>query len=171
VARAPRDGVDSLMTEDPGRRGGTDQVRAPRNRDPRKAEGGPLVVLPGLPCAPADVERERRTGHRARYRLVDAQDAPFGAASMVMGTAHHNVPNGGYLRCPGKGELHSVRRSVIRRDIPVCASVDCLWHQAVPRVRNVQLRTLPATGAKASLPGRRQLSHRVMGCLMPPWPR
>ena len=32
---------------------------------------------------------------RARYRLVDAQNAPFGAASMVMGTAHHNVPNGG----------------------------------------------------------------------------
>ena len=78
-------------------RGGTDQIRAPRNRDPRKAEGGPLVVLPGLPCAPADLERERRAGHRARYRLVDAQNAPFGARSMVMGAAHHNIPNGGYL--------------------------------------------------------------------------
>jgi hypothetical protein len=44
---------------------------------PTIAEAGPLVVLPGLPCAPADVERERRAGHRASYRLVDAQNAPF----------------------------------------------------------------------------------------------
>jgi hypothetical protein len=29
---------------------------------------------------------------------VDAQNAPFGAASMVMGTTHHNVPNGGTAR-------------------------------------------------------------------------
>jgi hypothetical protein len=29
---------------------------------------------------------------------VDAQNAPFGAASMVMDTAHHNVPNGGSVR-------------------------------------------------------------------------
>jgi len=42
-------------------------------------------------------ERERRAGHRARYRLVDAQNARFGAASMVMGTAHHNVPNSGRI--------------------------------------------------------------------------
>jgi hypothetical protein len=34
-------------------------------------------------------------GRRARYRPVDAQNAPFGAASMIIGTAHHNVPNGG----------------------------------------------------------------------------
>jgi hypothetical protein len=26
----------------------------------------------------------------------DVQNAPFGAASIVMGTAYHNVPNGGY---------------------------------------------------------------------------
>ncbi len=29
------------------------------------------------------------------------------------------TPDGGYLRCLGKGELQSVRRSLICRDIPV----------------------------------------------------
>jgi hypothetical protein len=29
---------------------------------------------------------------------VDAQNAPSGAASMVMGTAYHNVPNGDFGR-------------------------------------------------------------------------
>jgi hypothetical protein len=38
-----------------------------------------------------------------RYRLVDAQNAPFGAASMVMGTAHHNAPNGGSSSVPAAG--------------------------------------------------------------------
>jgi hypothetical protein len=32
------------VTEDPGRRGGTGQTRAPRNRDPREAEWGPRVM-------------------------------------------------------------------------------------------------------------------------------
>jgi hypothetical protein len=53
----------------------------------------------------------------------------------------------------------------------VCVRVDRLWCQTAPRGRNLQLRRLPATGGKASLPGRRQLSHRVMGYLVPPWPR
>jgi hypothetical protein len=35
----------------------------------------------------------------------------------------------------GKGELQSVRRILIRRDIPVCVSIDCLWHQAARRPR------------------------------------
>lgn len=38
------DGI--AMTEAPGRRGVTDQIRAPRNRDPREAETGPPV----MPC-------------------------------------------------------------------------------------------------------------------------
>jgi hypothetical protein len=29
---------------------------------------------------------------------VDAQNAPSGAASIVMGTGYHNVPNGGSVR-------------------------------------------------------------------------
>jgi hypothetical protein len=33
-----------LRQRTPGRRGGTDQIRAPRNRDPREAEEGPLVA-------------------------------------------------------------------------------------------------------------------------------
>ena len=31
-------------------------------------------------------------GRHARYRPRDGQNAPFGAASMAMGTAYHNVP-------------------------------------------------------------------------------
>jgi hypothetical protein len=30
--------------------------------------------------------------------LVERRTAPFGATSMVMGTAYHNVPNGGSAR-------------------------------------------------------------------------
>ena len=33
--------------------------------------------------------------HHARYGPRDEQNAPSGAASMAMGTAYHNVPNGG----------------------------------------------------------------------------
>ena len=57
-ACSPRQG-GLAMTEDPGRRGATDQIRAPRNRDPREAEAGPLVTsCPDYPCAPSDIERE-----------------------------------------------------------------------------------------------------------------
>jgi hypothetical protein len=45
--------------------------------------------------------------------LVDAQNAPSGAASMVMGTAHHNVPNGGSL-CG-----RAVTRVALRNRLPV----------------------------------------------------
>ena len=69
-----------------------------------------------------------------------------------------SVRNTGYLRCPGKGELHSVSRSDIRRDIPVvCASVDCLWHRAVRRAQSTigarlgyGVRATTATRAKDS---------------------
>jgi hypothetical protein len=37
----------------------------------------------------------RQRGRHAPYRPADAQNAPLGAASMVTGTAYHNVPNGG----------------------------------------------------------------------------
>ena len=44
VARAPVTGWTDHDRGPPGRRGGTDQIRAPRNRDPRQAEEGPLVA-------------------------------------------------------------------------------------------------------------------------------
>ena len=78
--------------------------------------GAQVPRLPGLPCAPADVERERRAGHRARYRLVDAQNAPFGAASKVMGTAHHNVPNGGTV-CVLPDLPHHSADAICRRNL------------------------------------------------------
>jgi hypothetical protein len=37
---------------------------------------------------------------------TDAQNAPFGAALMVMGTACHNVPNGGYSLVTGTNADH-----------------------------------------------------------------
>ena len=68
------------MTEDPRqtRRNGSD----PRTAQSRSARsgGGSSRHPTWITCAPADVERERRAGHRARYRLVDAQNAPSGAA-------------------------------------------------------------------------------------------
>jgi hypothetical protein len=44
VARAPVTGWTDHDKRIPGRRGGTDRTRAPRNRDPREAETGPLVA-------------------------------------------------------------------------------------------------------------------------------
>ena len=41
----PRIWPTAHVTEDPGRRAGADKIRAPRNRDPREAQVGPLVAL------------------------------------------------------------------------------------------------------------------------------
>jgi hypothetical protein len=83
------------MTEDPKQtqRNGSD----PRTAQSRSAKAEGVLssfCLDYLALQPTSSVNDVPVT-RARYRLVDAQNAPFGAASMVMGTAHHNVPNGG----------------------------------------------------------------------------
>ncbi len=78
MARAPVTGWTDRVTEDPG---GTDQIRAPRNRDPREAEKGPpvasrldyLALQPTLSVSSASVavhtigQWTRRTPRPARH--------------------------------------------------------------------------------------------------------
>lgn len=63
---------------------------------------------PGWSCSCLSVRTTPRSGRQASRPVPNRT----------------SMQSGGYLRCPGTGELHSVRRSVIRRDILVCASVD-----------------------------------------------
>ena len=68
MARAPVRGWTDHDRGPPGRRGGTDQIRAPRNRDPREAErGSSRRVLPGL--------RGPGLGHRRRHGQVRRRGA------------------------------------------------------------------------------------------------
>ncbi len=116
------------LTEDPRqtRRNGLDP-RTAQSRSARSGGGSSRHVPPRLPCAPADVECERRADRRAHYRPVHAQNAPICARAGAFRSPAVTVQNGGYLRCfPGKGQSHSVRRSHPRRDSLVSASVDCL---------------------------------------------
>jgi hypothetical protein len=88
VARAPVAGWTDHDKRIPGRRGGTDRTRAPRNRNPREAETGPLVAScwdylalrptssePGMhwrPGTPAGIGPgcRRHGGHRARVAVT-----------------------------------------------------------------------------------------------------
>jgi hypothetical protein len=91
------DGGGLTVTEDPRQtRGNGPDPRTAQSRSAKSGGGSSRHVPPGLPCAPADGERER--GRHARYRPVDAQNAPLGAASMVIGTAYHDAQNGGSVR-------------------------------------------------------------------------
>jgi hypothetical protein len=63
TCRPGRDGL--TVTEDPRRRGGTAQTRAPRNRDPREAERGPRVMsCPGTWRSTPAPGNNRRTSRR-----------------------------------------------------------------------------------------------------------
>ena len=82
------------MTEDPRhtRRNGSDP-RTAQSRSATSGGGSSRRVLPGLPCAAAHAEGERRAGRRARHRPVNA---PSGAAPVAMDSAGRNIPNGGH---------------------------------------------------------------------------
>jgi len=60
VARAPVAGLADCNERARDRRGATDEIRAPRNRDPREAEEGPLVRSCLGHLAPADAKIARR---------------------------------------------------------------------------------------------------------------
>ena len=84
------------MTEDPGRRGGTDQIRAPRNRDPREAEVGPLVTSgPGylrLWSAPASgTTPALRSSSPSHHRLAVVGLRGTVAEERRAGNAHTNA--------------------------------------------------------------------------------
>jgi hypothetical protein len=75
VARAPVTPWTDCDGGPPDRRGGTDHIRAPRNRDPREAEAGPLVTscLDYLALQP---KSSLNADRHARYRPVGAQSGP-----------------------------------------------------------------------------------------------
>ena len=88
------------------------QLAGQRARDRvvgREEEGQKAEVLARLAGRDADhrdadVECERRSPYT--LSASDAQNAPFGAAPMVMGTACHNVPNGGHSLVTGTNGDH-----------------------------------------------------------------
>ena len=92
----------------PGPRGHRREQPAPPcppGRVRHQAKAVPVVTsCLDYPYAPADVECERRSPYT--LSASDAQNAPFGAAPMVMGTACHNVPNGGYSLVTGTNGDH-----------------------------------------------------------------
>ena len=80
--------------------------------DPEESNG-PAGVIPVIaPDAPAR--------HAQNDRLFAGCDRRKSYST--------TVPNGGYLRCPRQGRITQRWESLIRRDILVCVSVDCLWH-------------------------------------------
>jgi len=68
-------------------------------------------------------------GRHAHYRPRDGQNAPFGAASMAMGAAYHNVPNGGYLRFQPRRSAPDNPCCLRGRALQPCTTAKC----TVPR--------------------------------------
>jgi hypothetical protein len=98
VARAPVTGRTDHDKGIPGRRGGTDRIRAPRNRDPREAEAGLLAAsrLDYLALRPTSSVNDAPVAVNAIGRW-GAQNAKLCVMKMARGPDWRTV-QGGYSR-------------------------------------------------------------------------
>jgi amidase len=93
------------------------------------------------PWRPPPDTGDRHHGVRQHPQAGRCAAFPFTRPETAGLIGHKQRQNESLLRrIPGKVQLHSVRRSLARRDILVSASVDCLWRQAALRLRKLQLR-------------------------------